>query len=55
MAKKDNVLQMKIISVLSVAVAFVILYLALRSGNDTATWAGLAVMAVSNIILYMNF
>lgn len=54
MSKNDNVVQKKLFSIILVWIAFVVLYLMLRTGNEMLMWAGLGIMAVSNAVLYMN-
>lgn len=52
--KKDRVLQMKLLSVIFVWIAFVILYLLLGAGDsagDTLTYVGLGIITVANIFL----
>lgn len=50
--KTDNVVVKKLYSILSVWAAFVILYLAVNSGNDKFIAAGLGITILSTLYLY---
>ena len=52
--KADNVVQRKLVSIVFVAIAFVILYFAVSSGNETFMWAALGIMALSQVVMYMR-
>lgn len=53
MSAKDNVVQKKLFSIILVWIAFVVLYLMLRTGNEMFMWVGLGIMAVTNGVLFM--
>lgn len=54
MSKNDNVVQQKLFSIVLVWIAFVVLYLTIKSGNDMFMWLGLGFMAVANGVLYLK-
>lgn len=53
-AKKDPVVQKKLYSIVLVWIAFVILYFAVSSGNETFMWAALGLMAITSGFLYLK-
>lgn len=54
MEKMDSVLKGKVTAIISVWVAFAILYTLLSTGNTMMTWVGVAIMAAANILLALK-
>ena len=52
--KADNVTQKKLVSVIFVAICFVVLYFAISSGSETFMWGALGLTALSQVIMYMR-
>ena len=53
-SKPNNVVQIKLFSIITVWIAFVVGYFALSSGNETFMWAALGLIAVTSGYLYMK-
>lgn len=53
--KADNVIGRKLASVIFVMIAFVLVYFSLGTGSETMMWAGLGVVVLSQILMYMRF
>lgn len=51
MSSQDKTLQMKLLSVILVWVAFAVLFFTVQSGSESTVWIGLVVMAAANIFL----
>lgn len=52
--KPSNPAKMKLVSIVSVWIAFVILYMAITSGNETFMWAALGLVGATSGFLYLK-
>ena len=52
--KPTNVVQIKLFSIITVWIAFVIGYFALSSGSETFMWIALGLIALTSGFLYMK-
>ena len=53
-SKPNNVVQIKLFSIITVWIAFVVGYFALSSGNETFMWVALGLIAATSGYLYMK-
>ncbi|WP_018659082.1 hypothetical protein [Allofustis seminis] len=54
MEKLDSVLKGKVFAILSVWIAFAVLYALLQTGNETMAWVGLGLMGLANLFLALK-
>jgi len=52
--KPNNAIQIKLFSIITVWIAFVVGYFALSSGSETFMWAALGLIALTSGFLYMK-